>query len=69
MDSVLLGTMKRLKLAAGCGGSVFPSHFITEAKIAIEKQLGLVFECESHFSELITDVAIPHIINSTSCSD
>ncbi|KAG6403076.1 hypothetical protein SASPL_135293 [Salvia splendens] len=44
MDSVLLGTLIRLKLAAGCKGSVFPSHFISEAKLAIESQVGLVAE-------------------------
>ncbi|KAG6390932.1 hypothetical protein SASPL_148677 [Salvia splendens] len=44
MDSVLLGTLIRLKLAAGCKGFVFPSHFISKAKLAIENQVGLVAE-------------------------
>lgn len=44
MDSVLLGSMIKSKVAAGCEGSVFPSQFIAEAKGAFEKELRLAFE-------------------------
>ncbi|KAL1544644.1 hypothetical protein AAHA92_21466 [Salvia divinorum] len=44
IGSLILGTMIRLKCATGCEGTVFSSHFIFEAKSAIEYQLGYSFE-------------------------
>ncbi|KAG6405717.1 hypothetical protein SASPL_133309 [Salvia splendens] len=44
IDSVILGTLIRLKHATGCEGTVFPSHFIFKAKIAIENQLAY-YQC------------------------
>ncbi|KAG6434006.1 hypothetical protein SASPL_105625 [Salvia splendens] len=44
IDSVVLGTLVRLKRASGCDGTLFPSHFLVETKIAIETKFGNAFE-------------------------
>ncbi|KAG6397692.1 hypothetical protein SASPL_143862 [Salvia splendens] len=44
IDSVVLGTLVRLKHASGCDGTLFPSHFLVETKLAIETKFGNAFE-------------------------
>ncbi|XP_042009812.1 uncharacterized protein LOC121758487 [Salvia splendens] len=44
LDSVVLGTLIRLKRASGCDGTLYPSHFLVETKLAIEAKFGYSFE-------------------------
>ncbi|KAL1556769.1 hypothetical protein AAHA92_12349 [Salvia divinorum] len=52
LDSLLLRTMIKLKLACNWDGTVFPSHFILEAKAVIEHELGYTFEWSDLYDRL-----------------
>ncbi|KAL1544403.1 hypothetical protein AAHA92_21260 [Salvia divinorum] len=52
LDSLLLRTMIKLKLAISWDGTVFPNPFILEAKAVMEHELGYTFEWSDLYDRL-----------------
>ncbi|KAL1568694.1 hypothetical protein AAHA92_00277 [Salvia divinorum] len=52
LDSLLLGTMIRLKIDNNWDGTVFPSHFILEAESVIKHELGYAFDLAALYDRL-----------------
>ncbi|KAL1539721.1 hypothetical protein AAHA92_24172 [Salvia divinorum] len=52
IDSLLVGTILRLKQSSRWDGTVFPSHFILQAEAAIEHELGYAFEWSDLYDRL-----------------
>lgn len=52
VDSLLLGTIVKLKLADEWDGTTFPSHFIIEAGSSIERVLGYAFDLDALYGRL-----------------
>ncbi|KAL1553436.1 hypothetical protein AAHA92_14113 [Salvia divinorum] len=52
LDSLLLGTMIRLKIDNNWDGTVFPSNFILEAESVIKQKLGYAFDWAALYDRL-----------------